>query len=199
MRIYTKIDLWHAYHLIHLWEGDKWKTTFCTKYRSFEWLVMPFGLSNAPGAFQRFMNDIFTDMLDVCVIVYLDDILIYSSDKATLHKQVKEVLCCLWKHGLYAKSEKREFDCKSVEYLGYILSPAGLTMAADKVQTIQEWPEPQKVKDIQLFLGFANFYHRFIYNFSDITVPLMRLTQKHVPFVFGDEAHTAEVLATEVG
>jgi hypothetical protein len=82
-RIYTKIHLWHAYHLVCICDGDEWKTTFRTKYGSFEWMVMPEGLSNAPRAFQRFMNDIFADMLDVCVVVYLDDILIYSSDKAT--------------------------------------------------------------------------------------------------------------------
>jgi len=141
-RIYTKIDLRHAYHLVRIHEGDKWKTTFRTKYGSFEWLVMPFGLSNALGTFQRFMNDIFADMLDVCVVVYLDDILIYSADKTTHHKQVKEVLRHLRKHGLYAKPEKCKFDRETVEYLGYILSPQGLTMAADKVQTIQDWPEP---------------------------------------------------------
>ena len=115
-RIYTKIDLRHAYHLIRVCEGDEWKTTFRTKYGSFEWLVMPFGLSNAPGAFQRFMNDIFADMLDVCVVVYLDDILIYSTDKATHRQQVKEVLKRLQKHGLYAKPEKCEFDREQVEY-----------------------------------------------------------------------------------
>lgn len=152
---------------------------------------MPFGLSNAPGAFQCFMNDVFADMLDVCVVVYLDDILIYSSDKATHRKQVKEVLRRLRKHGLYAKPEKCEFDRESVEYLGYILSPAGLTMASDKIQTIQDWPEPRRVKDIQSFLGFANFYRRFIYNFSDITVPLTRLTRKNVPFLFGDAEREA--------
>ena len=190
-RIYTKIDLRHAYHLVRIREGDEWKTTFRTKYGSFEWLVMPFGLSNAPGAFQRFMNDVFADMLDVCVVVYLDNILIYSTDKSTHRKQVKEVLRRLRKHGLYAKPEKCEFDRESVEYLDYVLSPAGLTMASDKVQTIQDWPEPRRVKDIQSFLGFANFYRRFIYNFSDITVPLTRLTRKNVPFVFGDAEHEA--------
>ena len=80
-RIYTKIDLQHAYHLVRIAEGDEWKTAFRTRYGSFEWLVMPFGLTNAPAAFQRFMNDIFSDMLDVCVIIYLDDILIYSDNK----------------------------------------------------------------------------------------------------------------------
>ena len=94
------------------------------------------GLSNASGAFQRFMNNIFADMLDVCVVVYLDNILIYSSNKSTYHQQVKEVLRRLRKHGLYAKPKKCEFDCDRVEYLGYILSSEGLTMAANKVQVI---------------------------------------------------------------
>ena len=196
-RFYTKIDLRHAYHLVRIREGDEWKTTFRTKYGSFEWLVMPFGLSNVPGAFQRFMNDIFADMLDVCVVVYLDDILIYSSDKATHRQQVKEVLRRLRKHGLYAKPEKCEFDRESVEYLGYVLSPAGLHMAADKVQVIQDWPEPRKVKDVQSFLGFANFYRRFIYNYSDIVVPLTRLTRKNIPFVFGDAQRAAFRLLKE--
>jgi hypothetical protein len=109
--------------------------------------------------------------------------------KAHHRKQVKEVLRCLWKHRLYAKPEKCEFDRESVEYLSYILSPAGLTMASDKVQTIQDWPEPWRVKDIQSFLGFANFYQRFIYNFSDITVPLTHLIRKNIPFNFGNKEH----------
>jgi len=125
------------------------------------------------------------------VVVYLDDILIYSSDKAAHHQQVKEVLRRLRKHGLYAKPEKCEFDRDRVEYLGYIMSPDGLTMAADKVQVIRDWPEPRKVKDIQSFLGFANFYRRFIYNFSDIVVPLTRLTCKNAPFVFGEAQRAA--------
>jgi hypothetical protein len=124
---------------------------------------MPFGLSNAPVAFQRFMNDIFGDLLDVCVIVYLDDILIYSDDMSQHKKHVKEVLRRLRKHGLYANAGKCEFHRDSVEYLGYILTSNGLRMAKDKVQTILDWPEPWKVKDIQSFLGFANFYRRFIY------------------------------------
>ena len=109
------------------------------------------------------MNDIFSDMLDVCVVVYLDDILIYSSDKATHCQQVKEVLRCLWKNGLYAKPEKCEFHKNQMEYLDYILTLKGLFMASNKVKIIQDWPNLRKVKDIQFFLGFANFYHCFIY------------------------------------
>ena len=196
-RIYTKIDLRHAYHLVHIRDGDEWKTTFRTKYGSFEWMVMPEGLSNAPGAFQRFMNDIFADMLDVCVVVHLDDILIYSSDKATHRRQVKEVLRRLQKNGLYAKPEKCEFNKETVEFLGYVLSPQGLTMAADKVQAVRDWPEPRKVKDVQSFLGFANFYRRFIYNFSDIVVPLTRLTRKNIPFIFSEKQRAAFNLLKE--
>src|ERR1700734_312778 len=120
------------------------------------WLVMPFGLTNAPASFQRFMNDIFSDLLDITVIVYLDDILIYSDNPADHKKHVKEVLRRLRKHGLYTRADKCEFGVDHVEYLGYILSKDGLSMAADKVKTIQEWPEPRKVKNIQSFLGFAN-------------------------------------------
>ena len=91
-RIYTKIDLQHVYHLVRVAEGDKWKTTFRTQWGSFEWNVMPFGLSNAPAAFQRFMNDVFGNLLDVCIVVYLDDILIYSNIPAEHEKHVCEVL-----------------------------------------------------------------------------------------------------------
>jgi len=124
------------------------------------------------------MNDVFSDLLDVCIVVYLDDILIYSDNIMQHRRHVKEVLKRLWKAGLYAKAEKCEFHSDSVEYLGYVLSSSGLTMSDSKVKTIQEWPEPKKVKDIQSFLGFANFYRRFIFNYSDIVIPLTRLTRK---------------------
>ena len=109
---------------------------------------MPFGLTNASAAFQRFMNDIFSDLLDVCVMIYLDDILIYSNNMSEHHQYAKEVLKHLCKASLYAKVEKCEFHSESVEYLGYILSSSGLTMSNDKVKIIQDWPEPKKVKDI---------------------------------------------------
>ena len=146
--IYTKIDLRHAYHLVCIAKGDKWKTAFQTRYGTFKWSVMPFRLSNAPAAFQHFMNNVFSDLLDVCVVIYLDDILIYSDDIMQHRRHVKEVLKRLRKVGLYVKAEKCEFHSDSVEYLGYVLSPSGLTMFDAKVKTIQEWPEPKKIKDI---------------------------------------------------
>ena len=190
-RLYTTIDLRNAYYLVRIAEGDEWKTAFRTRYGSFEWLVMPFGLTNAPSAFQRFMNDIFSDLLDVHVIIYLDDILIYSDNPADHKKHVREVLRRLRANGLFARPDKCHFSSDTIEYLGFVLSKDGLKMDPSKVQTIQDWPEPRKVKDIQSFLGFANFYRRFISDYSDIVVPLTRLTRKGIPWNFSDAARTA--------
>ena len=109
---------------------------------------MSFSFTNAPVVFQWFMNDIFSDLLDVCVVIYLDDILIYSNNMSEHHQHMKEVLKYLYKASLYAKAEKYEFHSELVEYLGYILSPSGLTMFDDKVKIIQDWPESKKVKNI---------------------------------------------------
>jgi len=130
------------------------------------------------------MNDIFSDLLDVCVMIYLDDILIYSNNMFKHHWHVKKVLKHLCKVGLYAKAEKCEFHSELVEYLGYILSPSGLIISNNKIKIIQDWPKPKKVKDIQSFLGFANFYCQFIFNYSDIVIPLTRLTQKDISWKF---------------
>ena len=122
------------------------------------------------------MNNIFSDLLDVCVIIYLDNILIYLNNMSEHHQHVKEVLKHLCKAGLYAKAEKYKFHSESVEYLGYIFSPSGLTMSDNKVKIIQDWLEPKKVKDIQFFLGFINFYYWFIFNYSEIVIPLTCFT-----------------------
>jgi len=179
------------YHLVHIAEGDEWKIAFQTRYGAFEWSVMPSGLTNTPATFQHFMNDLFSDLLDVCIVVYLDDILIYSDNIMQHREHVKGVLKRLQKAGLYTKAEKCEFHSDSVEYLGYVLSPSGLTMSDAKVKTIQEWPEPKKVKDIQSFLGFANFYRRFIFNYSDIVIPLTYLTRKDASWNFDENCRKA--------
>ena len=145
---------------------------------------MPFSLTNAPAAFQQFMNNIFSNLLDICVVIYLDDILIYSNNMFKHHQHVKEVLKYLHKASLYAKAEKYEFHSKSVEYLGYILSPSSLTMSDDKVKIIQDWLEPKKIKYIQSFLSFTNFYYWFIFNYLNIVILLTHLTWKNIPWKF---------------
>ena len=153
-------------------------------------MVIPFCLYNAPAVFQCFMNNIFHDMVNVCITIYLNDILIYSNNPTQHKKHVQKVLCCLQLHGLYAQANKCEFNTNSVEYLGYVLSPTGLSMAQDKVKTIQDWPEPRKVKDIQSFFEFANFYHHVIWNYSEITVLVTCLTRKNIPWRFSEECYT---------
>jgi len=137
------------------------------------------------------MNDIFSNLLDIYIVIYLDDILIYLNNMSKHHWHVKEVLKCLHKTGLYAKAEKCKFYSKSVEYLEYILSLSSLTMSDDKVKIIQDWLKPKKVKDIQFFLGFANFYHQFIFNYSDIIIPLTCLTRKNISWKFDSFCHDA--------
>ena len=137
---------------------------------------MSFSWTNALAVFQQFMNDIFSDLLNIFIVIYLDDILIYSDDMSQHWEHVKEVLHQLCKIRLYAKAKKCEFHSDSIEYLEYILSSSRLTMSSDKINAIQNWPEPKKVKNVQAFLGFANFYHQFIYNYLDIATLLIWLT-----------------------
>ena len=141
---------------------------------------MHYGLTNTPVTFQQFMNEIFKDLLDVCVVVYLDDILIYSEDPSEHKKHIHEVFQHLQKNNLYAKLDKCEFDIDTTNFLGYIISPDGIRMDKAKIKVIQDWLVPRKVKDMQSFLGFANFYQHFIVNYSDMMVPLTRLTWKNV-------------------
>lgn len=138
-KICTKIDLRSAYHLVRIADSDKWKTTFRTPYGSFKWMVMPEGLTNTLVAFQQFVNDIFSDMLDVPVIVYLDNILVYSENPKDHQAHVRKVLTRLRKHGLFASPAKCSFHTDSVKYLGFMLSPLGLIMSEDKVRSITEW------------------------------------------------------------
>jgi hypothetical protein len=190
-RTFTKLDLRGAYNLVQIADRDKWKTAFRTRYGSYKFQVMHYGLTNAPASFQRFMNEVFKDLLDVCVVVYLDDILIYSDDPAEHLNHVCEVLQRLCEHSLFAKVEKCAFSVDTTDFLGFIISPDGLRMDKSKVQVIRDWPTPRKVKDIQSFLGFANFYRRFITSYSEITVPLTRLTRKDARWVWSPQCEAA--------
>ena len=177
-----------AYNLVRVKNGDEWKTAFRTRYGHFECLVMPFGLTNAPAVFQHFMNDVFRDMLDQTVLIYLDDILIFSENPSDHTDHVRKVLERLIKNGLYVAPEKCEFSVKTTEFLGFIISEHGVSMSSDKVSAISDWPQPTKLKEIQQFLGFANFYRRFILGYSRIIVPLTRLLRKNTTFNFDEAA-----------
>ncbi|SNX84008.1 uncharacterized protein MEPE_02716 [Melanopsichium pennsylvanicum] len=174
-KIFTKFDLKGAYNLLRIAPGHKWKTAFRTRYGSYKYLVMPFGLCNAPATFQRLMNHMLSDLLDVSVIVYLDDILVFSNNEADHHHHVCQVLDRLRKHQLYCAPDKCEFHTDSVKFLGYLVSPDGLSMDPTKVSTVLEWPPPQSIRQIQVFLGFANFYRRFIRHYSRVAAPLTDL------------------------
>jgi len=152
---------------------------------------MPFGLSNAPSAFQRLMNDIFSDVLDVFVVIYLDDILIYSDNMDNHKKHVKEVLKRLRENRLYALPTKYVFHQDRIEFLGFVLGVNGLRMDELKTQTIQNWLTPRRVKDVQSFLGFANFYRHFIDNYTEITSSLTRLTWKNEPWSWTTDCQVA--------
>ena len=167
-KIFTKLDLRDAYHRLRIKEGDEWKTAFKTRYGHFEYCVLPFGLANAPATFQSYIHRALGGLLDRTCVVYLDDILIYSEDEDQHEQHVREVLERLDDWGLYAKASKCVFNTKQVEFLGYIVTPKGVVMDPVRVQTIQEWPEPESYRDVQVFLGFANFYRRFIHDYSDV-------------------------------
>ncbi len=177
-RFFTKLDLRSAYNLIRIRAGDEWKTAFSTTTGHYEYRVMPFGLANSPSTFQSFINDVFRDMLNRFVIVYINDILVYSKTLEEHIHQVRSVLRRLIKHQLYAKLEKCEFHTTSVAFLGYIISPEGIAMDENKVNAVINWPCPKNLNELQRFLGFANFYRRFIRGFSSVAAPLTSMTQR---------------------
>ena len=190
-KIFTKIDLRSAYNLVRIREGDEWKTAFRTKHGLYEYLVMPFGLSNAPASFQRFVDEIFQDMIGKFVVIYLDDFLIYSQDEASHHEHVMAVLERLRENHLFAKLEKCQFSVPSVKFLGFNVSAEGFTCDESKIQSITNWPVPKCKKDVQIFLGLTNYLRKFVDGFSKIAIPLQRLTRKRVAFDWSEECQIA--------
>ena len=179
---FTQLDLTSAYHRMRIKEGDEWKTAFRTRYGHFEYQVIPFGLSNAPASFQGYINKILAKKLDIFVIVYLDDILIYTEDPGQAHVDaVQWVLDQLRKHGLFANLKKCRFHRDEVRFLGFVVSAQDIRMEEERIEAVKNWPEPKSVRDIQVFIRFANFYQRFIRGFSRIAAPLTSMLKTSLP------------------
>ena len=147
--VFTKLDLKNAYHFVRIREGNEWKTAFNTPTGHWEYLVMPFGITNAPAVFQMLVNDILRDMINRFVVVYLDDILIFSSNPEEHKIHVRKVLQRLHENRLFVKAEKCEFSCSSTSFLGYIISTGSLSMHPKKVKAVEDWPRPGDHKSLQ--------------------------------------------------
>ena len=164
-------------------EGEEWKTAFQTRYWHYKYTVMPFGLTNAPATFQALINTTLCKYLDIFVTAYLDDILIYTKGTLKEHiQEVKKVFKALQEADIGLQLDKCKFHVKTVKFLGSIITINGIQMDNEKVKAIRELPEPRNLKEVQAFLGFANFYQRFIQEYSQICTPLTKMTKKEQPF-----------------
>jgi len=190
-KYFTKIDLYSGYHQIRIKEADTSKTAFRTRYGHYEFLVLPFGLTNAPATFMTLMNDVFREFLDDFVIVYLDDILIYSKTREEHLQHLHQVLQTLRKHHLYAKFSKCEIFKQKVEYLGHYISSEGISVDLRKVNAVKEWPMPSNVSELRSFLGLTSYYRKFIKSFSTIAAPLTMLLHKDQPYKWNEAQQLA--------
>ncbi|KAL1982820.1 hypothetical protein VTN96DRAFT_880 [Rasamsonia emersonii] len=190
-KYFVKLDLRDGFHHIRIRKGDEWKTAFKTRYGLFEWLVMPFGLCNAPATFQRYIDQALHGLIDEELIAYLDDILIYGSTLEEVQERTRHCLQRLREWGLCVKLRKCRFHVQTVNFLGFQISPEGISMEEDLIQTIQKWPVPKRVRDVQAFIGTAGFYRRFVPRFSHIAKPLTDLTRKGRQFDWGPKEQAA--------
>jgi len=177
-KYFTKLDIKDAYHNIRVREGDEWKTPFSTKLGTYEYLVMPFGLCNAPAAFQQWINEVLMEHIDMCCIVYLDDVLIYLNTIQQHRKDFSNILEAIRKSGMKVKPSKCQFHQSETEYLVFIIGQEGVKTDPVKTPAIWDLTTPKKIKEIQCFLGFCNFYRRFIEGFSRTAKPLYARTKR---------------------
>ncbi|GKB51764.1 putative reverse transcriptase domain-containing protein [Tanacetum coccineum] len=189
--VYSKIDLRSGYHQLKVREEDISKTAFRTRYGHYEFQVMPFGLTNAPAVFMDLMNRVCKPYLDKFVIVFIDDILIYSKSKQEHEEHLKIILELLKKEELYAKFSKCEFWLPKVQFLGHVIDNKGIHVDPAKIESVKDWASPKTPTEIRQFLGLAGYYRRFIEGFSKIAKPMTKLTQKKVKFEWGDKQEAA--------
>ncbi|XP_052723888.1 uncharacterized protein LOC108343993 [Vigna angularis] len=184
--VFSKIDLRSGYHQIRVKEGDIYKTAFRSRYGHYEYVVMPFGVTNAPAIFMDYMNRIFRPYLDKFVVVFIDDILIYSKSFEEHEDHLRIVLGVLREKELYAKKSKCEFWMKEIQFLGHVVSAGGIAVDPAKVKAVLDWESPRSVTEVRSFVGLAGYYRRFIEGFSKIVAPLTYLTRKDQPFAWTD-------------
>jgi hypothetical protein len=190
-KIFTKIDIRQAFHRIRMNPDDEELTTFRTRYGAYKYKVLPFGLTNGPSTFQRFINDTLMGYLDDFCSAYIDDILIYS-DSVKEHKaHVKKVLQRLREAGLQADIKKCEFHVTETKYLGFIIGTDGIAVDPEKIAAVENWQRPQSVKGVQSFLGFCNFYRKFVRDYGRIASPLNQLTHKGQSFAWTEDCQVA--------
>ncbi|KAK9109466.1 hypothetical protein Sjap_017526 [Stephania japonica] len=188
---FSKIDLRSGYHQLRVRDSDISLTAFTSRYGHYEFSVMPFGLTNAPAMFMDLRHRVFKPYLDHFVIVFIDDIMIYSKTQDEHSHHLRVTLHTLKDNRLYAKLSKCEFWVSEVKFLGHVVNVEGISVDSSKVEAIQKWPTPTMVSDVRSFLGLAGYYRRFVEGFSRIALPLTRLTQKDVEFIWVDECKNA--------
>jgi hypothetical protein len=187
-KVFNRIDLRSGYYQIRSTKGDEEKTACRTRYGSYEFMVMPFGLTNAPTTFCTLMNDIFREWLDDFIVVYIDDILIYSGSLEEHEEHLCKVFQRLEENKLYAKLEECEFGLTEVDFLGHRITQEGLKMDDHKVKAILDWEPPKSISALRSFLGLASYYRKFIKDFVKIATPLTNLLKKSVVIYKWEEA-----------
>ncbi|WVY99024.1 hypothetical protein V8G54_031175 [Vigna mungo] len=189
--VFSKIDLRSGYHQILVKSDDVQKTAFRSRYGHYEYVVMPFGVTNAPAIFMDYMNRIFRSCLDKFVVVFIDDILIYSKNREEHVEHLRIALEILREHQLYGKLSKCEFWLSEVQFLGHVISAQGISVDPAKIEVVLKWERPTSVTEVRSFVGLAGYYRRFVKDFSKIVGPLTQLTRKDQPFVWTDQCEAS--------
>ena len=191
-KVFTKMDLWWGYNNVRIKEGDEWKAAFSMPEGSFEPTVMFFGLTNSPATFQAIMNNLLRDLVvEEKVAVFIDDMMVATETEEGHDEIVEEVLRRLEENDLFVKPEKCVWKVRKVEFLGMIIGKDGVRMKKKKVQEVIEWPVPKSVKDVQKFLGLANYYRWFVKDFAKIAKPLHEMTRKENKWSWGERQQKA--------
>jgi len=190
-KVFSKIDLRSGYHHIRVKEKDIPKTAFRTRYGHYEYSVMPFGVTNAPGVFIEYMNRIFHPYLDQFVVVFIDDILVYSKSEEEHAEHLRIVLRVLKEKQLFAMLSKCEFWLREVSFLGHVISKGGIVVDPSKVDTVMQWESSKSVFEVRSFLGLAGYYRRFIEGVSKLALPLTQLTQKRQAYVWDSKCENS--------